>query len=126
MGRRMSRVIIACALALCVLVTPVPAGAQEGNGPYAPFPSAAEGASGDAWYALMDADIPSARLADGAFAGELKAAAAATPVQASTRAGVDVAGTGPGPLAAALALALLAAAAAALTALLRHRREARP
>lgn len=104
----MTRMVVACALIVGVLVLPGAAGAQEGNGPYAPFPSVSENAPGDAWYALMDADISSARLADGAFAGALRPS---TTGAASSRAGVEAAGTGPGPLFAALLLITFAIAA---------------
>lgn len=114
-GRRMSRMKVVCALIVGALALPATAGAQEGNGPYAPFPSVSDAAPGDAWYALMDVDIPSARLDAGAFAGSLRAPAGAD-TAASARAGVDVSGTGAGALLAALALALTALIAAALTA----------
>lgn len=106
----MSRVRLVCALMLCVLAMPTAAGAQEGNGPYAPFPSAPDGGGGDAWYALMDAGIPPTQLERGAFAGALRPAAGAAPGAASARAGVDVSGTGAGALLAALALVLAAVA----------------
>lgn len=122
----MSRMVIACALLVGVLALPGAAGAQEGNGPYAPFPSVSDDAPGDAWYALMDVDIPSAELADGAFAGDLTATATGAPTRASTRAGVEVAGVGPGPLAAAIALAVFAAAVVPSVLVLRRRREAPP
>lgn len=116
----MSRVKLVCALVVCVLAMPTAAGAQEGNGPYAPFPSAPAGGGGDAWYAAMDADIPSAQLEDGVFAGSLRPAASAAPGAASARAGVDAAGTGAGALLAALALATAAVAFGVA----RHRRRA--
>lgn len=95
-----------CAL-FCVLALPATAGAQEGNGPYAPFPSVSDATPGDAWYALMNADVTSARLDDGAFAGALRPATARA---ASTRAGAGVSGTGAGALLAGLLLVLLAVA----------------
>lgn len=104
----MSRWLLVCAL-FCVLALPATAGAQEGNGPYAPFPSVSDATPGDAWYALMDADVTSARLQQGAFAGALRPVA--TERGASVRAGVGVSGTGLGALLAALGLGLLAAAA---------------
>lgn len=116
----MSRMVVACTLIVGVLVLPGAAGAQEGNGPYAPFPSVSDNAPGDAWYALMNAEISSAQLVDGAFAGELRPLAADAPAGASARAGVDVAGTGPGALLAALGLAVLATGAVVLL----RRREA--
>lgn len=112
----MSRWMVVCAL-FCVLALPATAGAQEGNGPYAPFPSVSDATPGDAWYALMDADVTSARLDDGAFAGTLRPAGAER--AASARAGAGVSGTGPGALLAAFALLLLAAAVATATTLLR-------
>lgn len=110
----MSRMVVACTLVVGVLALPGAAGAQEGNGPYAPFPSVSDNAPGDAWYALMNAEVSPAQLADGAFAGELRPLAAPAPGGASARAGVDVAGTGPGAPLAALALAALAAGAVVL------------
>lgn len=104
----MSRWMVVCAL-FCVLALPATAGAQEGNGPYAPFPSVRDDTPGDAWYALMDADVTSARLKRGAFAGALRPATAER--GASIRAGAGVPGTGTAALLAALGLALLAAAA---------------
>ncbi len=110
----MSRMVVVCALMVSVLALPGAAGAQEGNGPYAPFPSVSDNAPGDAWYALMNAEISPAQLDDGAFAGELRPLGASAPGGASARAGVDVAGTGPGALLAALGLAALAAGAVVL------------
>lgn len=104
----MSRWMVVCAL-FCVLALPATAGAQEGNGPYAPFPSVRDDTPGDAWYALLDADVTSARLKQGAFAGALRPATAER--GASIRAGVGVSGAGTGALLAALGLALLAAGA---------------
>ncbi|MGK2938089.1 MAG: hypothetical protein ACSLFR_09855 [Solirubrobacteraceae bacterium] len=110
-GRRMSRMVVVSTLIVGVLALPGAAGAQEGNGPYAPFPSVSDNAPGDAWYALMNAEISSAQLADGAFAGELRPLAAGAPTGASARAGVGVAGTGPAALLAALGLAVFATGA---------------
>lgn len=118
----MSRMVVACTLLVGLLALPGAAGAQEGNGPYAPFPSVSDNAPGDAWYALMNVEVSSAQLADGAFAGELRPLAAAAPGGASARAGVDVAGTGPGALLAALGLVVVAAG----TVLLLRRRGGAP
>lgn len=113
-ARCMSRVRLVCALTLCVLAMPTAAGAQDGNGPYAPFPSAPAGGGGDAWYALMGVEITPAQLERGAFAGALRPAATdATPGAASARAGVGAAGLGARDLLAGLALAAVAAAVAA-------------
>lgn len=100
-----------CALVACVLAVPAAAGAQDGNGPYAPSPSAPAEGAGDAWYARMDADIPPALLADGAFIGVLSSpgGSGAAP---SARAGVGVGGTGVGGFLAVLALGGAAAAVA--------------
>lgn len=112
----MSRVKLVCALTLCVLAMPTAAGAQEGNGPYAPFPSAPDNGAGNAWYALMDAEIPSAQLKNGAFAGALRPAASGSPGAASARAGVDVDGTDAGALLAGLALVTIGCGAGAVVA----------
>jgi hypothetical protein len=112
----MSRVKLVCALMLCVLAMPTAAGAQEGNGPYAPFPSAPDDGAGDAWYALMGAEIPPEQLERGVFAGELRPAAGAAPGTASARAGVDASGIGAGALLAAFALVTVGCGAGAVAA----------
>ncbi|MBJ7328707.1 MAG: hypothetical protein JHC95_02350 [Solirubrobacteraceae bacterium] len=94
-SRRMSRVKVVCVLLLCALAAPVPAGAQEGNGPYAPFPSAPEGGAGDAWYAELNADVPSAQLGDGVFTKRLQRVDEGG---ASDRAGVGIGNPAPAAL----------------------------